>query len=55
MDCGTFYAVSPSDKYALDNFTFSNCNVRSKDATFDLSFVKNGKAKNVTINGKKIK
>lgn len=55
MDCGTFYAVSPSDKYALDNFTFSNCNVRSKDATFDLSFVKNGRAKNVTINGKKVK
>lgn len=55
MDCGTFYAVSPSDKYALDHFTFENCDVKSENAGFDLSFIEGAKVKNVTINGKKMK
>lgn len=54
MECGTFYAVSPSDKYALRNFTFENCNVQSTDSNFDTSFIDGATITNVTINGKSI-
>ena len=52
MQCKTFYAVSPSDKYLLKDFTFEDINAKDNSGALDGSFIEGITVKNVVINGK---
>ena len=56
MDCGTFFNVTGSDKYALSNFVFENINVvdHAKEPAFTVRPVENLTLRNVVVNGKNI-
>jgi polygalacturonase len=49
MQCNTFYAVSPSDKYLLKDFTFENIDVTDVKGVLDASFIEGITVKNVVI------
>ena len=50
-----FFDIGTSDKYALKNFTFENCQVEDEKQAFDSSLIEGCKVINVVINGKKMK
>lgn len=49
MQCNTFYAVSPSDKYLLKDFTFENIDATDDKGVLDASFIEGITVKNVVI------
>jgi hypothetical protein len=53
MDCGNFFAVEGSDKYALKDFSFENidCKDNAKKPAFKNHPIDGLKLKNVVING----
>ncbi|WP_027450231.1 rhamnogalacturonidase [Xylanibacter brevis] len=55
MDCGTFFNVEGSDKYALKNFSFENINVKdaAKKKAFENHPVDQLTLKNVVVNGER--
>lgn len=55
MSCDVFYDIKASDKYRLQDFTFENIDVKTANADFDQTLIRNIKVKNVRINGVKVK
>ena len=55
MDCGTFFNVEGSDKYALKKFSFENINVKdaAKKKAFENHPVDQLTLKNVVVNGER--
>ena len=55
MDCGTFFNVEGSDKYALKNFSFENINVKdaAKKKAFENHPIDQLTLKNVVVNGER--
>ncbi len=53
--CQNFFDVGKSDKYRLTDFAFENCEINDKKNSFDLQTVENCTAKNLVINGEKVK
>ena len=54
MICKDFFAVNPSDKFALKDFTFENINVKDERNGFDPQLIPGTTMKNVVINGVRI-
>lgn len=54
MTCKDFFAVNPSDKFALKDFTFENINVKDERNGFDPQLIPGTTMKNVVINGVRI-
>ena len=56
MDCGVFFNVTGSDKYALKDFTFEDVDVKdgAKEKAFTKRPIENLTLKNVVVNGEKI-
>jgi len=57
MDCGVFFNVTGSDKYALKDFTFDNIDVKdgAKEKAFTQRPIENLVLNNVVVNGEAIK
>lgn len=49
VDCDKFFDVGLSDKYALSDFSFKNCDITEKQSTFDKSLIENTTVTNMMI------
>ena len=54
MDCNNFFDVGPSDKYALNDFTFEHIRVSDGKNAFQPSLIGNAKVNDVVINGQPV-
>ena len=56
MDCGNFFNVTGSDKYALKNFTFNDVDVKdgAKVKAFTQRPIDNLQLKDVVVDGERI-
>lgn len=52
MECGNFFDVRTSDKYALKDFSFENIDVLDEKDQFDATLIPGTTAKKIKINGK---
>lgn len=51
VECKAFFNVKPSEKYALRNFTFTNCKIKEtgNEATWHPEYIENIKSENLEI------
>lgn len=54
MDCTNFFDIAKSDKYDMEDFTFSNINITNKGDGLDKRMIKGVKLKKVIVNGIRI-
>ncbi len=56
MNCGTFFDVRTSDKFALKSFSFENIDVKdeAKNGQFSAKVINDTRVSNLVVNGKRI-
>jgi hypothetical protein len=56
MNCGTFFDVRTSDKFALKSFSFENIDVKdeAKNGQFSAKVIDDTRVSNLVVNGKRI-
>ncbi len=55
VNCNNFFDVGTSDKYALRDFSFTDCNVTDTTLAFDKTMIEGTTIQNLIINGEEVK